>query len=102
MALPINATSIEVDSCITTAAVNGTQQYQCVDDPRPLRIYGSKVMWPRSVDVTPQNWTNSVCNDNSDCLGSYCDFRLNPQVCAPKSARHVQLSGKHYFDDAYG
>jgi hypothetical protein len=102
VALPINATSIEVDSCVTSAVVNGTAQYQCVTNPRPLRVYGSKVMWPRSVDVIPQDWTNSVCNDNSDCLGSYCDFRLNPQVCAPKSARHVQLSGKHYFDDAYG
>jgi hypothetical protein len=36
-----------------------------------------------------------------DCLGTYCDYKVNPHLCSPKALRHVQNSGNQYFSDPY-
>ena len=77
--------SAQVDSCsITGTNPDGTIQFGCLPSPPPVRLYGSAVVWPRTLDVIPPALNSSSdtigCAGDNDCLGSYCDFRLNPQV----------------------
>jgi len=74
-----------VDSCsITGTNPDGTIQFGCLPSPPPVRMYGSAAVWPRTLDVIPPALNSSSdtigCAGDNDCLGSYCDFRLNPQV----------------------
>lgn len=55
VALPIDTTYIEIDSCIIDS--NGT--YACVSDPPPARVYGNERLFPRSYETTQTN--TSVC-----------------------------------------
>lgn len=96
VAIPLDTTFVEVDSC----TLNGTQ-YECREvDPKPSRLYGNQVIFPRSYDVAQT--AVSICATNEDCLGSFCDFTFDPPVCSPKSLRHVESSGINYFADPFG
>ena len=56
VALPINTTYIEIDSCEIVG--NGT--FVCKDsDPPPSRVYGNSFLFPRSFDVAQSNV--SIC-----------------------------------------
>lgn len=62
VALPINTTYIEIDSCETTGR-NGT--YNCkTSNPAPVRVYGTKFLFPTSYDVAQTN--TSTCNSNGE------------------------------------
>jgi hypothetical protein len=59
VALPINTTYIEIDSCeVIRGAGSYNQTYNCNQD-NPTRIYGNQYLFPRSFDVAQTN--NSVC-----------------------------------------
>lgn len=86
VALPINTTYIEVDSC----EINADGEKFCrTSNPSPVRIYGNQYIFPRTFDV-PQT-KESICAKNDDCLGTFCDFKFNPPMCSPKTLRHVSL-----------
>lgn len=101
VALPKFTTFIEVDYC----AQNSTDgSYYCRDvDPTlpiPSRVYGNNLMFPATFDVTKTSF--SICSSDVDCLGSFCDKKVHPHVCSPKSYIHIQRSGSHYFDVPFG
>lgn len=92
VAVPITTTYLEVDSCQLLA--DGT--YYCFEsgENAPVRVYGNKVIWPRSFDVPQTNV--SICSSDSDCLGSVCDIHFRPHICQPKTLKHIENSGKYY------
>lgn len=59
VALPINTTYIEIDSCV----VNSDGTYTCLDTPGPQQVYGNSFLFPKSFEVTPSNQT--TCS--TDC-----------------------------------
>jgi len=91
-----NTTYFEVDSCEVSSL--GVQT--CLTTPAPVRIYGNSYIFPITFDVAQTKF--SICNSDSDCLGSFCDRTFLPPVCSPKSLKHVQLSGANYFSDPFG
>ena len=58
VALPINTTYIEVDSCEYR---NGN--FTCLNNPKPVRVYGNRFLFPSSFEVSPTNTTS--CSTNS-------------------------------------
>ncbi len=96
VALPVDATYIEVDSC----EINDEGEYMCHDEWEPQMIFGNSYMFPRTFDI-PKT-TESECLDNSNCLGSFCDDHFRPPMCSPKTMRHVLNSGKNYLSDPFG
>ena len=60
VALPINTTYIEVDSC-THDPITG---YQCFSNPPPTRIFGNTYLFPRSFDVA-QTKASSCFTDST-------------------------------------
>lgn len=92
-----NTTYMEVDSCEISSS--GVQSCRKVD-PAPSRIYGNKYMFPRTYDVPQTSF--SICKSDSDCLGSFCDFKFHPPFCSPKTMVHVQKTGQYYFSDPFG
>lgn len=58
VALPIDTTYIEIDSCINTPSANSN--YTCLKtDPAPARVYGNRFLFPTSYDVAQTSL--SVC-----------------------------------------
>eukprot|EP01031_Cornospumella_fuschlensis_P023505 gene23505-28508_t len=90
VALPINTTYIEIDSCTLTNGV-----YKCTTDPPPVRVYGNKLLFPTSYDV--QQNALSICATDNDCLGSFCDVAFVPPICSPKTIRQALGPGKDYM-----
>lgn len=76
VALPINTTYIEIDSCV----INSDGSYTCLDDPAPQQVYGNSFLFPKSFEVTPSNQT--TCS--SDCKHYRLSFivSLANQDCA--------------------
>ena len=74
VALPINTTYIEIDSCVVTAGEGSYNQTYVCDSQNPSRVYGNQYLFPRSFDVPQTN--NSVCaidsklhlRDNCSCM----------------------------------
>lgn len=66
VALPINTTYIEIDSCKVTGS-NGVdnQTFSC-DAQNPARVYGNQYLFPRSFDVPQTNF--SVCAADGKAL----------------------------------
>ncbi len=65
VALPINTTYIEVDSC----EIRADGEYYCrTADPAPSRIYGNQYIFPRSFDVAQTK--ASICSKD----GTYIDY----------------------------
>lgn len=64
VALPINTTYIEIDSCkvIGTAEGGESLTYSC-NEQNPTRVYGNQYLFPRSFDVPQTNL--SVCAADS-------------------------------------
>lgn len=63
VALPINTTYIEIDSCETAPGGPNGIIYTCrKNDPPPSRIYGNNVIFPPKFDVAQTNV--SVCTSN--------------------------------------
>lgn len=60
VALPINTTYIEIDSCQVTVTNSTYSSYACLNNPAPVRVYGNSFLFPRSYDVTQTN--TSVCS----------------------------------------
>jgi len=102
VALPIDTTYIEVDSCVINSDLTEAEDgYYCfTSNPSPSRVYGNAYIFPRTFDVAQTNL--SVCSTNDDCLGSFCETKFLPHVCSPKTLRHVQKSGKYYLSDPFG
>lgn len=94
VAIPIDTTYIEVDSCEQDAQ----GKFFChTSNPAPVRIYGNEVIWPRSFDTAQTNASVcSVATQDSKCLGSICDTIFNPPMCQPKALKHILSSGKSY------
>lgn len=57
VALPINTTYIEVDSCVIDS--HGTR---CLETPGIVRVYGSEYLFPSSFDVPHTNM--SICSSD--------------------------------------
>lgn len=70
VALPINTTYIEIDSCIITN--NGS--YSCLTDPAPKQVYGSRYLFPTSFEVASTNL--SVCHSDSKSILSSCSLSI--------------------------
>jgi hypothetical protein len=92
VALPINTTYIEIDSCIITN--NGS--YSCLTQPGPAQVYGNSFLFPKSFEVTPTNLT--TCRTDSDCLGSFCDKTFRPSICSPKTIQQALGEGADYMN----
>lgn len=60
VALNINTTYIEIDSCTNTGDTNPSLAYDC--SGLPVRIYGNQYVFPLSYDV-PQT-DSSICSSN--------------------------------------
>lgn len=58
VALPINTTYIEIDSCIITN--NGS--YSCLKTPGPQQVYGNSYLFPTSFEVSPSNSTTCTAD----------------------------------------
>lgn len=84
VAIPSDTTFAEIDSCRHN---DTTGESYCLNEPKPARVYGNQIIWPRSYDVAQTEV--SICSTDADCLGSFCDFTFLPPVCSPKSLRHV-------------
>ena len=103
VALPTNTTYIEVDYC-QQAGNNSI----CYESPPPTRLYGNKLLFTSTFDVTKTS--DSICyNDGNhktlyvhqiteylsklliadQCLGSFCDKRFHPHACSPKTLKQV-------------
>lgn len=92
VALPINTTYIEIDSC----EIFGNGTFVCKDsDPPPSRVYGNSFLFPRSFDVAQTNV--SICAVDDDCLGSFCDTKYHPPICAPKTIKQALGTGSQYL-----
>lgn len=64
VAIPSDSTFTEVDSCIFNTTLNN---YFCYStNPKPARIYGNEVIWPRSFDVAQS--LVSICASNGNLL----------------------------------
>lgn len=57
VAVPINATYLEVDSCEIVG-----NKYNCLSNPAPVRIYGNQFQYPKSLDIAITN--SSFCTSN--------------------------------------
>jgi len=102
VALPVDATYVEVDSCHVDLSkpIGDPDRYYC--DPRiPVqRIFGNSVIFPSAFNIPITS--ASICNPNNDkCLGSFCDSTFEPPLCSPKSYKCVQHSGKSYYDTPF-
>eukprot|EP01038_Epipyxis_sp_PR26KG_P007507 gene7507-10229_t len=96
VALPINATYVEIDSCEVSTNSEGNSTYQCFSSsPDPVRIYGNKYLFPNTFDVAQSNI--SICSSNADCLGSFCDFQVHPAICSPKTIKQALGTGNDYL-----
>jgi hypothetical protein len=73
-------------------------KYTC-DPNKSTFLFGNKYNFPRTFDVP--EITESECNVDEDCLGSFCDFKFRPPKCSPKTMRHVLLSGANYMSDPF-
>mmetsp|Transcript_13444 Transcript_13444/g.22440 ORF Transcript_13444/g.22440 Transcript_13444/m.22440 type:complete len:285 (+) Transcript_13444:58-912(+) len=93
MALPLNTTYVEVDSCTVNPLSSG-DPYIC-DANNPSRVYGNQFLFPRSFEVAQTNL--SVCSSNDDCLGSFCDFQFHPSICSPKTIKQALGTGADYL-----
>lgn len=62
VALPADTYFVEIDSCEIS---NTTTSCRTVD-PRPSRVYGNRVIWPRSYDVAQT--AVSICSSNGKCF----------------------------------
>jgi hypothetical protein len=92
VALPLNTTYIVIDSCFTTN--NGS--FTCLtSNPDPVQVYGNSYLFPTSFEVPPTNIT--TCTTDSDCLGSFCDTRINPNICSPKTIQQVKFTLYCYY-----
>jgi hypothetical protein len=61
VALPINATYIEIDSCEYLSST--TSNYTCkTSNPSPARVYGNRFLFPTSYDVDQSS--DSACAAN--------------------------------------
>jgi hypothetical protein len=58
VALPINTTYIEIDSCI----INADGSYSCLSNPMPARVYGNQRLFPRSYET--EQTVSSVCESD--------------------------------------
>mmetsp|Transcript_18298 Transcript_18298/g.18379 ORF Transcript_18298/g.18379 Transcript_18298/m.18379 type:complete len:277 (-) Transcript_18298:120-950(-) len=96
VALPIDTTYLLVDYCSVYA--NGVRVCH-ESNPSPSRVYGNNILFPTTFDV-PRS-LSSICTTDDDCLGSFCDRTMHPNICSPKSLKHVSLSGSHYFDEPF-
>lgn len=66
VALPINTTYIEIDSCVVTDNAGTYNQTYTCDEKNPSRVYGNQYLFPRSFDVAQTNV--SVCAADSKIL----------------------------------
>ena len=60
VAIPADSTFIEIDSCNLTDS--GTVAVCEEVDPKPARVYGNQIIWPRSYDVAQT--AVSICESN--------------------------------------
>lgn len=81
VALPINTTYIEIDSC----EIQFNNTYVCrTTDPAPARIFGNKYLFPLSYDVAQTS--TSICKSDSETMYALrrmincCDRRLSGQL----------------------
>lgn len=65
VALPIQTTYIEIDSCTVTQTADGTV-YSCPPLNQAKRVYGNSYLFPRSFDVSPTN--GSSCASDGKLL----------------------------------
>lgn len=61
VAIPADSYFVEIDSC--EQGVNGT--FCRTVDPKPSRVYGNRVIWPRSYDVAQT--AVSICKTDGKC-----------------------------------
>lgn len=81
VALPINTTYIEIDSCEITN--NGS--YACLDTGAQ-KVYGNSYLFPKSFEVTPSSQT--ICSSDSKllltfllCINEMRDIKRTVFVC---------------------
>lgn len=99
VALPIDTTYIEIDHCnfvhsSGTSSSTGTVPI-CSKLTDATRMYGNKYLFPTSFDIPRTN--NSICASRADCLGSFCDTRFVPPICAKKTLGQILATGKNYL-----
>jgi hypothetical protein len=73
VALPINTTYIEIDSCTVTGGEGSYNQTYVCDSKNPSRVYGNQYLFPRSFDVPQTN--SSVCTVDGKSL-------ISPWACS--------------------
>jgi hypothetical protein len=106
VALPIETTYIEIDSCSITTN-GGETVYSCPPMNQAQRVYGNSFLFPTSFQINPTN--TSICKTDGippifnpfqlnlflhlvdDCLGSFCDFHFHPSICSPKTIQQVGI-----------
>eukprot|EP01039_Chlorochromonas_danica_P002355 gene2356-2584_t len=97
VAVPINTTYIEIDSCVYNTSATTTSNYTCYSsNPSPVRVYGNKYLFPTSYDSNVTS--SSICSSDDDCLGSFCDDSLVPALCSPKTIKQVTGTGSNYMN----
>eukprot|EP01034_Spumella_vulgaris_P022907 gene22907-29084_t len=93
VALHVNTTYVQIDSC--EVLTNNT--YVChSSDPSPSTIYGNQHLFPPTFDVTQTS--ASVCSQDTDCLGSFCDTKFHPAICSPKTLAQATGTGSQYLN----
>ena len=92
VAIAKGATYIEVDSC----NIDPDGRQWCDPNIPPVRIYGNSQVFPLTYSVPKSDF--SFCSSDADCLGSFCELKLRPSTCSPKLKRHLEQSGKFYFE----
>lgn len=73
--------------------------WECLVDPPPVEYYGSRGLWPSTIDVEFSG--ENFCTHNSHCPGSYCDFVQSPPKCSPKVSGQFEVregAGKDFYD----
>jgi hypothetical protein len=75
IALPINTTYIEVDSCEYR---DDGSAFCHEENPKPERVYGNKFIFPSSFDVSKSNY--SVCTSNGEYFSNMFDATTSQTI----------------------
>lgn len=79
-------------------------QYKCflndLNNPTK-RIYGNSLSFTSSftlgLEKRVENAPEAMCNNDEECLGSFCDKQFIPSICSPKNIYQVYGESKDYL-----
>lgn len=117
LAIPANASYIKMERCVYVEErsdddddsptssptstvdddVNASDAFvaACLTDPKPVEYYGTRMLWPSTIDVEYSG--HAYCSKDEHCDGSYCDKNYAPSKCAPKKLDQFTRTPDDYY-----